>query len=459
MPSARAPRAARPAAGRKPSGKRKRRTAATAAGGQPLEQRILLTATLCLLAFGAVMVYSASSATTLLQGQGNGSGELVKFVLYGAVGLFIMRLLARDGIAKAQSITAPLLVLSFVLVLATRIPHVGVSINGARRWIGPGQLQFQPSELLKLALVLYSAALLARRPQRVHDLRELAKPLLLVIGAACLLVFIQPDLGTAMVIAFTCTAMLLAAGMPLGKLAALGGGVLAVVLLYALVRPYARARLTSFLDPWAHASSSGFQAVQGQIAVGSGGLLGVGPGQSVQKIFYLPEAPTDFILAVIAEELGAVGVCALLFLYGLIAYAGLRAAKAARSLYSALIAVGVTSLILSQAILNAFAVLGLAPLTGVPLPFVSYGSSSLIVMLASMGLLLNVAAGATGHVRSVPTPRRARGSATSKRPGDVRPRESARWGREQRAEDDRDRRRGNGRARGAGAGGRGRAAG
>src|SRR6202035_913558 len=139
-------------------------------------------------------------------------------------------------------------------------------------------------------------------------------------------------------------------------------------------------------------------AVQGQVAIGSGGLFGVGPGQSVQKIFYLPEAQTDFILAVIAEELGVVGVCALLFLYGLIAYAGLSAARKARSLYSAMIAVGVTAMILSQAILNIFAVLGLAPLTGVPLPFVSYGSSSLIVMLAAMGLLLNVAAGGTSHV-------------------------------------------------------------
>jgi len=284
----------------------------------------------------------------------------------------------------------------------------------------------------------------------VHDLRELTKPLLLVVGAGCLLVFIQPDLGTAMVIAFTISALLVAAGIPLGKLAMLGGAVLGLVLVYALIRPYARARLTSFLDPWAHASSSGFQAVQGQIAIGSGGLFGVGPGQSVQKIFYLPEAPTDFILAVIAEELGAIGVCALLFLYGMIAYAGLRTAKAARSLYSALIAVGVTSLILSQAILNIFAVLGLAPLTGVPLPFVSYGSSSLVVMLAGMGLLLNVASGATGHVRAVPTPRR--------RSGDARAHESARWGGEQSAEEDRDRRRGNRRARSAGARGGGRAA-
>jgi cell division protein FtsW len=424
---------------------------------QSLEQRILLTATLCLLAFGAVMVYSASSATTLLQGRGNGSAYLIKYVVYGALGLIVMRVLARDGVAKVQSLTAPLLVVSFVLVLAVHIPHVGVSVNGARRWIGPGSLQFQPSELLKLALVLYSATLLARRPQRVHDLRELANPLLVVVGAACLLVVTQPDLGTAMVIAFTTAALLIAAGIPLEKLALLGGAVLGVVFIYALARPYARARLTSFIDPWAHASGSGFQAVQGQIAIGSGGLFGAGPGQSVQKIFYLPEAPTDFILAVIAEELGAVGVCALLFLYGLIAYAGLRAAKAARSLYSALIAVGATALISSQAILNVFAVLGLAPLTGVPLPFVSYGSSSLIVMLAAMGLLLNVAAGGTAHVRAVAPSRGHSGDASTREP--ARWSREGPWSRERSAEEDPDRRGRDRRARRARARGGGRAAG
>jgi cell division protein FtsW len=420
--------------------------------GQSLEHRMLLTATMCLLAFGAVMVYSASSATSLLQGRGYGASYLVKFVVYGAVGLVLMRVLARDGVAKVHTITAPLLVGSFVLVLAVHIPHLGVSVNGARRWIGPGSFQFEPSELMKLALVLYAATLLAKQPRQVHDLRALAKPLLLVVGAACLLVFTEPDLGTAMVIAFTVGAMLIAAGIPPRKLGVIAGTVLGLVLVYAIARPYARARLTSFIDPWAHASSSGFQAVQGQIAIGSGGLFGVGPGQSVQKIFYLPEAPTDFILAVIAEELGVVGVFALLFLYGLIAYAGLRAAKAARSLYSALIAVGVTALIVSQAVLNAFAVLGLAPLTGVPLPFVSYGSTSLVVMLAAMGLLLNVAAGATGHVRAVAPARRARS-------GDARARERARWDRDGRAEDDRDSRRRDRGARGAGAGGGGRAAG
>ncbi|HEX5224641.1 MAG TPA: putative lipid II flippase FtsW [Solirubrobacteraceae bacterium] len=449
MPKA-APRRTR----RKEASRRSRGRGAGSAGaarGQSLEQRLLLTATLCLLAFGAVMVYSASSATTLLQGGGTGSGDLIRFVIYGALGLLVMRVLARDGIARVHSITAPLLVTSFVLVLAVHVPHLGVSVNGARRWIGSGPLQFQPSELLKLALVLYAATLVARRPARVHDLRELARPLLIVVGAACLLVFSQPDLGTAMVIAFTVGAMLVAAGIPPRRLATIVGIVLGVVLLYALARPYARARLTSFLDPWAHASSSGFQAVQGQIAIGSGGMFGVGPGESVQKIFYLPEAPTDFILAVIAEELGVVGVFGLLFLYGLIAYAGLRTAQKARSLYSALIAVGVTALIVSQALLNVFAVLGLAPLTGVPLPFVSYGSSSMIVMLAGMGLLMNVASGATGHVRSVPTSRRSA--------ADARSRESGRWDGERSPEKDRDRRGRDGGSRRAGARGRASAAG
>ncbi len=413
---------------------------------------MLLTATMCLLAFGAVMVYSASSATTLLQGGGYGGSYLIKFFGYGAVGLVLMRVLARDGVAKVHTITAPLLAVSFALVLAVHIPHVGVSINGARRWVGPASFQFEPSELMKFALVLYAATLLAKRPQQVHDLRALAKPLLLVVGSASVLVFTEPDLGTAMVISFTVAAMLVAAGIPPRQLGLIAGTVLGLVLIYAIARPYARARLTSFIDPWAHASSSGFQAVQGQIAIGSGGLFGVGPGQSVQKIFYLPEAQTDFILAVIAEELGVIGVFALLFLYGMIAWAGLRAAKAARSLYSALIAVGVTALIVSQAVLNAFAVLGLAPLTGVPLPFVSYGSSSLIVMLAAMGLLLNVASGATGHVRAVATPRRGRSA-------DARAREQARLGGDGSYEEDRDRRRRDRGARGAGARGGGRAAG
>ncbi len=428
---------------------------------RPLEHRILLTATLCLLAFGAVMVYSASSAPALLQGQGDGSAYLVKFLIFSGVGLALMHYLAREGVARVQGLVGPLLALSFVLVLAVHIPHVGVSVNGARRWIGPGVLQFQPSELLKLALVLYAATLLARRPQRVHDLRALARPLLLVVGSACLLVVTQPDLGSALVIAFTTGALLVAAGIPLRNLAIIAGVTLGIVALYALARPYARARLTSFLDPWAHPTEGGFQAVQGQIAIGSGGLFGVGPGQSVQKLFYLPNAQTDFILAVIGEELGVVGMYALFFLYGLIGYAGLRAARRARSLYSALLAVGMTSLILSQALLNVFAVLGLAPLTGVPLPFISYGSSSLVVMLAAMGLLLNVASGTAAHVRGVGDagrriPSAGAGTRTLRQAARDRSTagKAAGWAGERSAADHRDRSGGHRRARGAGARGR-----
>src|SRR3984957_13663738 len=192
MPAA--ARGAKPTASGRPAkrGSRAARVSAVAAG-QPLEQRILLTATMCLLAFGAVMVYSASSASTLLQGRGNGTGYLIRYLLFGGVGLVLMNVLARDGIKRLQSFTAPMLVVSLVLVVAVHIPHVGVMVNGARRWIGPGIFQFQPWEILKLALVLYTAALRARRPQRVKDLRELANPLLLVVGAGILLVASQPD--------------------------------------------------------------------------------------------------------------------------------------------------------------------------------------------------------------------------------------------------------------------------
>ena len=438
------------------------RPAAKPRSPQPIEQRILVTATLCLLAAGAVMVYSASSARTLLQGQGNGTGYLIKYLIYGAIGLALMHLLSRRGLELIQRLTPVLLAASFVLVLAVKVPHVGISVNGARRWIGAGLVQFQPSELMKLSLVLYSCTLLAARPSRVRSLRALSRPLLAVVGAGILLVAFQPDLGTALVIAFTIASLLIVAGVPMRHLALLGGVAVILIGLFAIAAPYRAHRLTSFLNPWAHAGSSGFQAVQGQIAIGSGGLLGKGPGQSVQKIFYLPEAHTDFILAVIGEELGILGVSVLLFLYGLIAYAGLRTAKAARNAYARLLAAGLTSMILCQASLNVFAVLGLAPLTGVPLPFVSYGSSSLIVLLAAMGLLLNIASGGARQLRAVGRPAApARDARSSRRaaPPDVRPRKTAPLARESGTETDRDRRRRDRGARRAGAGGGRRAAG
>jgi cell division protein FtsW len=262
-------------------------------------------------------------------------------------------------------------------------------------------VQFQPAELMKLALVLHAAAVLSAKPKLVPNLRRVAGPIFLPAGCAVLLIAAQPDLGTALVIGFTLAAMLVAAGLPLRQLGLVAGGVSLLIIAFALLEPYRRARFTAFLNPWDHAGTIGFQSVQGQIAIGSGGLFGVGPGQSVQKVFYLPEAHTDFILAVIGEELGVAGICALLALYGMIGYAGLRTAKAAKGAYAKLLAAGLTSLILCQALLNIYTVLGLAPLTGVPLPFISSGSTSLICLLMAMGLLLNVAGGGSAHLRAV----------------------------------------------------------
>jgi cell division protein FtsW len=250
-------------------------------------------------------------------------------------------------------------------------------------------------------------------------------------GGAVLLILAQPDLGTALVICFTLAAMLVAAGLPLRQLGLPAGGGAVLVLLYALMDPERTERLTTFVNPWADAAGAGFQSVQGQIAIGSGGFFGLGPGQSVQKIFYLPEAHTDFILAVIGEELGVAGICVLLCLYGMIGYAGLRTARNAKGAYAKLLAGGLTSLILCQALLNVYAVLGLAPLTGVPLPFISSGSTSLIVLLCSMGLLLNIASGGSAHLRAVESSRERVGRASNPDRGgrDGRPRRAGDRGR------------------------------
>ena len=365
---------------------------ARAARKRPIEYSILYTATLCLLAYGAVMVYSASSAESLLNGSNDPSMYLKRYLVFALLGLGVLHLASRHGLGAVKAITPLLLIGAFVLTTAVMLPGVGVEVNGATRWLGAGPVQFQPSELLKLALVLYAAQLLAARPRRTKTLGGLVKPLLLVVALACALLLKQPDMGTAMVICFTMGALLLAAGTPNRHLATIASAVAGAALLMAMVEPYRRARLTSFLDPFADAGHSGFQAVQALTALGSGGLLGVGLGESVQKIFYLPEAHTDMILAIIGEELGLVGILAVIFLYGMIAYAGLRTAKLARDLHSRLLAAGITSLILCQATLNFFAVLGMAPLTGVPLPFLSYGSSNLVVLMGGMGLLLNIAA-------------------------------------------------------------------
>lgn len=370
------------------------------------EYNMLLTATLCLLALGAVMVFSASSTTRVLQdgGLSDSAFYLKRTLMFGAVGLLIMHLVARHGLKAVRELTPVILGISFFLLLA--VLAVGTEVNGASRWIGGGFLQIQPSEIAKVALILYGADLLANKPKRARSI-EGFMPFLVVAGLSCVLIMAEPDMGTTMVITFAVAATLVAAGarpVDLGKIALVIG---ALALLMAVVEPYRMARLTAFLHPTADASGAGFQAAQAKIALGSGGLFGVGIGNGVQKAFYLPEAHTDMITAVIGEELGLVGIAGVVGLFGMFGYAGFKTAQKARDNYSKILVAGLTSLILVQASINLFAVMGLAPLTGVPLPFVSYGNSSLMACLFSVGLILNVAGGGRAAASRKSTPTRA----------------------------------------------------
>ena len=384
---------------KKAKGKKKRSRAAA----HSTEYNLLLTATLCLLALGAVMVFSASSTTQVLSdgNLANSAFYLKRTLMVGVVGLVVMHLVARHGLASVRRLTPALLVGSLFLLLVVLV--AGTNVNGSSRWLGSGSFQFQPSELAKLALILYGADMLAREPKRVRSIQGLM-PFLLVVAGACLLIVAEPDLGTTMVVAFAVGATLLAAGarpVDLAKIAACIGG---LALLLTVIEPYRMARLTGFLNPGAEAAGAGFQAAQAKIALGSGGIFGVGIGHAVQKAFYLPEAHTDMISAVIGEELGLIGILGVVGLFGLFGYAGLRVAQRARDRYSKLLVAGLTSMIVVQATINLFAVMGMAPLTGVPLPFVSYGNSSLFVTLFSVGLILSVARGgtaATGKLRVV----------------------------------------------------------
>jgi cell division protein FtsW len=429
----------------------------------PLEHRILLTATLCLLAFGAVMVYSASSAQGVIESGGYGTGEFFTYLIAAALGLVAMRICERRGLELLSERRVGLLLMgAFLLLLAVLVPGVGLDVNGARRWFSSGPLEFQPSEIMKVAIVLYLARYLADHPKRLQrGFRQAVAPVAVVVVPACLLIAVEPDLGTTLVVAATVLTLLIAAGMPSSHLLKMVGAAVAVGAMFVIAEPYQMARLTSFLNPAACARTSCYQAAQAKIALGSGGLFGVGLGKSVAKAFYLPEAQSDFILAIVGDELGLVGVFGLLCLYGLIAYAGLRTARRAGTRYAKLLASGLTSLILCQGIINIFVVLGIAPLTGVPLPFISYAPTSLCMMLVAVGLLLNIARPSARSLRSIDG-NEERSAAERLRAGvddaraarDERARRAA-----ERAAADRDRRRRDRGTRRPGAGGRRRAAG
>ena len=394
-----------------------------------LEQRLLVLVTLALVAFGLVMVFSATSAAAAL-----GNGDPITFLrrqgIYALLGVGLMVLGSRFDHRKLRAFAPPLVLAALALCVAVLI--VAPEINGARRWLTAGPLTFQPSELAKLALLVFIAAYLARNGAP-RTLGELWKPVGMLTCLFAALIVVEPDLGTTIALVLMVAGMLVVAGVPGRTLAAAGtiaivGGLAAIWL-----EPYRRARLFSFLDPWSDPQDTGFQTVQALIGIGSGGVTGKGLGEGVQKINYLPEQQTDMILAVIGEELGLIGTAAVIAAFAAFAFAGFTVALRCRDPFGKLLAAGITSLVCGQAAVNLAAVLGVAPLTGIPLPFVSYGGSSLVVLLACVGILLNIAGDERapqraaspdrGRRNSRPRPAVARGgggAARARRQRDVR---------------------------------------
>jgi cell division protein FtsW len=373
-----------------------------------IESSLLMLVTLGLVAFGLVMVYSATSASAALA-NGDPAYYLKRQAVYAFLGLVLMAVCARLDFHKLRALGPALVVTSLVLLLAVLV--LGQAANGARRWISFGPAQFQPSELAKLALAVWAASYLSRR-RAPRTLKELWRPIGLTTVVFCGLILLEPDLGTAIAIVLMLAAILLVSGTP-GRVLGGGLGIAATLGLLAVwFEPYRRARLFSFLNPWQDAQGAGFQTVQAMIGLGSGGIFGVGLGQSVQKANYLPEAHTDMIFAIIGEELGLVGATFVIAAYCAFAYAGLRIALQCKDPFGKRLAAGLTALVCGQAAINLAAVMGLAPLTGIPLPFVSYGGSSLVVGLACVGILLNIAA--NGGVARASVSDRGRGDGRSR---------------------------------------------
>jgi cell division protein FtsW len=350
------------------------------------EARVLTLVTLALVAFGLVMVYSATSASAALA-NGDPADYLKRQAIYALLGLVLMVVVSRMDYRVLRRLAPPLIVTSFVLLLGVLL--VGQAVNGARRWLTFGPIVVQPSELAKLALAIWAASYLTRKRPPL-TLRELWRPIGMLAGLFCVLVLAEPDLGTAIVIMLMLAGMLLVAGTPPRTLGA-GLGITAFVGVLAIwFEPYRRARLFSFVNPWHDAQGAGYQTVQAIIGLGSGGIFGRGLGQSIEKANFLPEAHTDMIFAIIGEELGLVGATAVIAAYAAFAYFGFRISLRCKDPFGKRLAAGLTVLVCGQAAINLAAVMAIAPLTGITLPFVSYGGSSLIAALCGVGILLNI---------------------------------------------------------------------
>lgn len=348
---------------------------------------LFLVAVLSLI--GLVMVLSASSVESL-QVFGSPWYYFEHQGLWLLVGLAGFLVAFRVDYHRWRRLARPAMVISVLLLVAVLLPHIGSTSGGASRWLGFGPITIQPSELAKLAMVLFGADLLDRRAGH-GSLRYQMKPLVIALVVVGALIMKQPDMGTTMVVAAICLALLFAAGAPWKALVGLCSGGLAAAALLAVAAPYRWRRLVSFLHPFRDFQSSGYQSAEGLVAIGSGGLFGSGIGTSVASYGYLPNQQTDFIFAIIAEETGLAGSLLLVSLFGALALVGIRIACRAKDRFGFLLASGITAWLTAQAVINIGSVVGVLPVVGVPLPFVSYGGSSLSVECVAVGILANVA--------------------------------------------------------------------
>jgi cell division protein FtsW len=354
---------------------------------EDVDSRLMILVTLALVAFGLVMVYSATSAAAAVGGA-DPRYYLKRQGAAAALGIVLMMVVQRWDYRRLRNL-APMLIVSSLALLAA-VLVIGPAVNGARRWLPLGPAVFQPSELAKLALAVWAAAYLSRKPAP-QTLAQLWRPVGLLVSVFCGLLLLEPDMGTAIALLVMVAGMLAVAGTP-GRTLGAGIGIAAAAgTLSIYLEPYRRARFFAFLHPWHDAQGTGFQITQAMIGMGSGHIFGVGLGQGIEKIFYLPEAHTDMMLANIGEELGLVGVAAVIGAYALFGYAGMNVALRCKDPFGKRLAAGITVLVCGQAVINIAAVMGVAPLTGIPLPFLSYGGSSLVVLLAAVGIVLNIA--------------------------------------------------------------------
>jgi cell division protein FtsW len=340
-----------------------------------------------LVVLGALMVLN----TTYFLSQTK-TGDAFHFfkahLVHIVIGVVVCGLLSQFSLSGLRRLALPLALLSCALLVAIWIPGLGMSRGGARRWVRLGPLLIEPSELLKLGLVFFLADLLSRRIDRLHELKAGLLPVFIIVLPIVSILLKQPDFGSAVMVVFLAFALLFASGARLEHLGAAGGIALAGLILQALIKPYRMRRLAAFVDPWRSARGAGFQLVQSFIALGEGGKWGQGLGAGRQKMFYLPQAHTDFVFAVVTDDFGIVGAVAVIAMFAIILCRGMRIAHAETDPFGSLLGVGLSSLFAVQVLINIAVVIGLVPTKGLPLPFLSYGGSSIVMALAELGALM-----------------------------------------------------------------------